>query len=416
MSQRHRKSSRLNLEALDAREVPAVNIVFDYSLDTKGFFNDSSRRALLDKAATMIEARLNDTLGSISPGGSNSWKPTINHPGTGQKYQLPTSTRIAANTIVVYAGGRDLPDNTLAKGGAGSFSASGSSAWLKSVQGRGEPGVVKASPTDVAPWGGSITFDTIGTKWHFGTTTEGLETNESDFLSVGMHELGHVMGLGASKSWERLISDGTFTGANAKAEFGGNVPLHFDKDHYGHFDYGTESDDLEAAMDPDLNDGARKLFGDLDFAAMKDIGWEVSTSNNTIYQAKNKLAKPLADTGAIGEGLGVSFVSQIESLKDVDIYRIYAGAGVTLSVGVSKTSGGTPMNTYLKLFDTSGKILKSANQAGKGGNDHFEFTSTRADYYFVAVSSYDNRNYDPFRASSGPGGTTGDYQISITLE
>lgn len=32
----------------------------------------------------------------------------------------------------------------------------------------------------------------------------------------------------------------------------------------------------EAAMDPTITTGTRKAFTDLDFAAMKDIGWEVT--------------------------------------------------------------------------------------------------------------------------------------------
>ena len=401
------------VEVLEVRQMPAVNIVLDYSLDTKGFFSDTARRTLLDKAATMIESRLNDTLSAIKPSGSNTWKPSLTHPATGQSFTLPGSTSIAADTIVVYAGGRDLPGGTLGVGGGGGFASNGSPAWNSTVKGRSESGVLSTSQTDVAPWGGSITFDTTGVNWHFGSTTTGLDSNESDFLSVAMHELGHVMGLGTSKSWERLVSGGTFNGANARAEFGRNVPT---QSGGGHFANDTQNDGLEAAMDPSITTGTRKLFGNLDFAALKDIGWEVNTVDDTIHQAQDQLAKPVADSGLIGGSDAVVFVGRMDNAKDVDIYRVFIGSGVKLSTSTFAPRTGTRIDTNLKLYDTGGTVLKTADrEGGVGGTDSYDFTSRRADYYFIAVSSSGNRTYDPFRSNSGPGGTIGDYQIGITL-
>ena len=46
----------------------------------------------------------------------------------------------------------------------------------------------------------------------------------------------------------------------------------------------------------------------------------------------------------------------------------------------------------------------------------FDFNISRSDYYWVAVSSYKNRDYDPFMSSSGPGGNTGSYTLGISLQ
>jgi hypothetical protein len=400
---------RLTVERLESRELLTVNIVFNYSLDTNGFFNDTSRRTLLDRAAEMIETRLGDTLDAITPGGSNTWTPSITHPATGQNYRLSGSTSVPADTILVYAGGRDLGGSTLGIGGNGGYSASGSTSWLNTINTRGEPGRALASPTDVAPWGGSITFDTVGTTWHFGLTTAGLDSTENDFMSVAMHELGHVLGFSyANPSFQRLAATGSFTGAAARAANGNqNVPLDASRSHFAD---GLKNEGMETGMSPAITTGTRKFFGTLDFAVLDDIGWDLTAANDTIAQAAQKMNKPVSGGTATSQVLFTS----IESSKDVDFYRVYVGANVTLSVSLSK-SGTTSIDTYLKLYDSSGALVVSANQGGIGGSDSFSKKLTRGDYYYIAVSSFANRLYDPWKIASGPGGPVAGYRLGITL-
>jgi hypothetical protein len=82
-----------------------------------------------------------------------------------------------------------------------------------------------------------------------------------------------VLGLGTAESWTNKVSGGNFTGANAVAAFGGNVPLTAD---FAHWQEGTRSTTLagltqEAMMDPTLTTGTRKLPTQLDFAALRDV-------------------------------------------------------------------------------------------------------------------------------------------------
>ena len=133
---------------------------------------------------------------------------------------------IAANTIVVYAGGRDLPANQAGVGGFGGYDGGGSSTFLDILDGRGQAGALLATPTDFGQWGGAITFDTVGTTWHFGTTTSGLDGTKVDFLTVAEHELAHLFGFGTAPSWQNQISGSNFTGPVSKAANGNvNVPL-----------------------------------------------------------------------------------------------------------------------------------------------------------------------------------------------
>ncbi|HEX4610246.1 MAG TPA: hypothetical protein VH092_18790, partial [Urbifossiella sp.] len=65
--------TRLSLEHLEARDVPAITIQIDYSFDANGFFSDPTRRAVLQQAANAIASELTANLPAITPGGGNSW-------------------------------------------------------------------------------------------------------------------------------------------------------------------------------------------------------------------------------------------------------------------------------------------------------------------------------------------------------
>lgn len=265
-------------ESLEDRHYLALTISFDYSLDATGFFADQSRRDLMDQAASIYEGRINDTLSALQPSGGNTWTAIFNNPATGADVQLGNQT-IAAGTIRVYVGSRDLPGTTLAEGGPGGFNASGSTSWVQLVQARGQAGALQSPATDFGPWGGVITFDP-NINWFFGSGTAGLVAGMTDFVTVAMHELGHVLGFGntvPNNSYSRYVSGTSFTGPNAMAEYdiGGAVPLAASLSHWAD---GLSDGGLETIMDPSISSGARKLPTPLDFAALADIGWNVASN------------------------------------------------------------------------------------------------------------------------------------------
>lgn len=271
-----------------------VHIQFDYSLDTNGFFNDPARRALLQSAADALTSRLQDTLTEIVsplpvPGTtfSNTWTAQISDPATGGTRSIK-DLNVPRDTIIVYAGGRDLPSPTLGVGGPGGFSASGTQAFLDNVRARGQgtrtsagaTGALAATPTDVGPWGGSITFDTVGTNWFFGATLAGITSNQSDFLSVATHELGHLLGINSATPFTRLITNNVFIGQAARTANGGAFVPVATGASLGHWAEGVRSPagiGQEVAMDPSILNGTRKLFTAIDFAGLADIGWQVGS-------------------------------------------------------------------------------------------------------------------------------------------
>ena len=268
------------IETLEDRTLLSVQFVFDYSYDTAGFFDDQARRDVLEQAGADLGRRLYDELDDLTASGANSWSATFINPETGVTAS-ESDLVVAADTLYVFAGARDLDGDDVGRGGYGGFSATGDPDWLDRVRARGQDGALLPAPTDFGPWGGSITFDSL-TTWHFGPSTTGLDLAEIDFYSVAVHELGHLLGISnANPSWTQWINEAEFEGPAALAEFDGlaNVPLAADDGHWGE---GVTDDGQEAAMDPSLASGERKEFTELDFAGLVDLGWALLPETYTI--------------------------------------------------------------------------------------------------------------------------------------
>jgi hypothetical protein len=260
---------------IETAAATTLTVRFDYSYDVHGFFSAPERRTVLESAANRILSRLTDTLEAIVPGGGNTWSATFSDPSDDSVQVQLDNITIAENEILIFAGGQDLPGGVLGQGGPGGFASGGTAAWNDLVKSRGEPGSLDPIPTDIGLWGGAITFDTL-TDWHFGETTQGLDIDESDFMSVALHELAHLFGFGTAESWNGWINAGSFfSGPRSVAEYdlgGAGVPLSPDE---GHWLEGTMDEHHETAMDPSIGPGLRKNLTLLDFAGLDDIGWDV---------------------------------------------------------------------------------------------------------------------------------------------
>jgi hypothetical protein len=274
-----------------SRPQSKLRFTIDYSLDTRGFFSgaNQSRREVLKLAGELLLEHFTDELTAIVPGGTNTWRASIRHPSAGNDvtpplHNLPSSLRVAANEIIVYAGSRDFPGLVRGLGGAGGASFSGSTAFVNTVKSRGEAGALKDVPTDFAPSVGSISFDSASsTDWYFGLNSEGIQSGQVDFLSVAIHELTHVLGFGTAPSWQSMISNGQFKGANAVAAYdgSGNVPI-----SGGHWRDGVKSLGGESPLMADqIRGNERRLLTKLDLAALDDMGWNRPSANVNVTAA-----------------------------------------------------------------------------------------------------------------------------------
>lgn len=261
------------LLAMSSQAHANIDIQFDYSYDTAGFFSSNAgSMTALEAAAAVFETRFADSLWAIDSSGANNFSAVFFNPSDPFGVDISLAKQdFATDVIRVYVGGANLASGTLGLGGAGGYSCSGIATFCADAASRGQGTVSGATATDFALWGGSISFNSAET-WHFGTTTTGLDTYEADFYSVAVHELAHVLGFGIADSFSNLVTGGVFHGATT-----GPVSLYGDEAHWAE---GTMSVvngvPQEAAMDPTVYIGDRKRFTELDYAAMKDIGWDVT--------------------------------------------------------------------------------------------------------------------------------------------
>ncbi|MEA1949904.1 MAG: matrixin family metalloprotease [Planctomycetota bacterium] len=254
----------------------AVTLSFDYSLDTGNFFASGSEAwASHEAAGDFFEHILLDDLDAITPSGINTWEARFTNPSTGVDY-VESDLYVPADTMIIYVGSRNLDGTTLGQGGPGGYWSYGSTSWNDTVSTRGEGVTQNPGATDFGPWGGALSLDSDST-WHYNHQTT-PSFGENDLYSVILHELGHVLGIGTAHSWNNLIAGGEFTGTESVDEYGGNVPL----SGSAHWNYSTMSGTFpadasqEAAMDPDITQGTRKVMTYLDVAGLDDLGWDVS--------------------------------------------------------------------------------------------------------------------------------------------
>lgn len=271
------------LEGLEDRTLLSVQILFDYSHDTNGFFTQHPEaKAILQEAAGDLTSRLSTStpLLAIASSGSNSWTAKPFDPAyPAQTLSIPNLS-VPKDSLVVFVGGSNLPTGgELGLGGPGGFVDSGDPAFLATVQSRGQTGF--------APWGGSISFDiSPGDNWYFGTSPS-VPQGQADFFSVATHELGHILGIGTSSQWRSLVQSGSFIGSHAEAAYN-HKPVPLDQsepqDRNGHWANGVMSNvpdgsAQQAAMDPSIPSGARDYFTALDYAGLQDLGWQVLAGN-----------------------------------------------------------------------------------------------------------------------------------------
>ena len=243
----------------DSSLISSFNIEFDYTYDSIGWY-DVSKKAALEAAADIWESIILDEFAN-TPSGTNT--PYVINPQIGNEY-LGTGTTYTTNSLIddlkIFVGAYDLSGTTLAE--------AASSGYYNNE--------TRYTGNDFEPWLGSLTFDNTYT-WFVDSTPQDsiVPSSQFDFLSVAVHEIGHVLGFNLINAFTGLTSNFNFIGTNAKYYNGNNfVPLAADGSHiqdgYTYSNYG------ENAMGPSISLGKRKLPTLLDIAMLDDIGYSVN--------------------------------------------------------------------------------------------------------------------------------------------
>lgn len=280
----HRRLATALALLVVARTASADPVIrFDYSYDTANFFGTGTpQRAALDAAADYYEAAFGDELGAITSGGGNSFNVNFFNPGPAGGNVTLNNFSVLDDEVVIFVGARPLAAGVLGTAGPGGFGASGfDPAFFNSLD-RGQTGYLTAgadNDTDFGPWGGAATFSSTA-NWNF-SVASGPAAGQADFLSVALHELGHALGFGTSDSFAADVDAPTsrHLGPASVAQYGGPVPTTADGGHWSEGVMGRlpgTTTMQEAAMDPSIFLGTRKLLTALDYAGFADLGWEVA--------------------------------------------------------------------------------------------------------------------------------------------
>lgn len=248
----------------------AIDIRFDYTYDG-GFFSGANvaRRDVLDLVAAQLENRLvNESFAALTPSGQNTWTLSFDNPGNSGTEVVLNNLSIAADTLTIYVGGSNLgASGTLGEANYG-ISYSGFTNWFNTMEARN-------TTTNYEPLGGGITFNS-NINWYFGTSESGLQFSQYDFYSVAMHEVFHILGFGQSDAYDADVSGNQFVGSNVQALYGGPVNLNTASGDTGHFAQNVTYQGKTAAMTPALVNGLRRVSTELDFAVLKDIGYNIT--------------------------------------------------------------------------------------------------------------------------------------------
>lgn len=145
-------------------------------------------------------------------------------------------------------------------------------------------------------------------------------------------------------------------------------------------------------------------------------------SNDTISRAEltgiNGDSVTVIGSGDIGDNPTLADVAE-----DVDLVRVDLSRGAVVTVSVNAATIGSSLDSYLRVFDAFGQPLLDAAGQPIVNNDRFGSTDSRLTFtapedgiYYIGVSGAGNQDYNPAVANTGTAGSTGEYDLVISVQ
>ena len=268
----------------------AIDIIFDYSYDTANYFGDE-QRYVMEQVAYVFESRITSSFTSTNLADYPTANPinpryTFTTPTTGGAASVvPGATTSEnnvigeANELVIFLGARSRGVNPLADATPGGMAIDGifpGDTWYAAVQS-------KDTSTNFEPRMGASSVNTDANFYYdtdLTTHADAVSSGKTDFYSVMVHEIGHIMGFTSSNAFANYSSGNTsWTGTNARAEYNNqNVPLNGNP-HWGNaLTQGNVNCACHPSMQPSISSNKRTSFSALDFALLKDVGYSISAT------------------------------------------------------------------------------------------------------------------------------------------
>lgn len=284
--------------ALAGTSVQALDIVFDYSLDTQHFFG-ADKRALLDQVASIFEYNLGTPLAALNnvnflsaglPSGTNPMTGLPSGYYAGSALNV-SGLNIAANTLRVYVGAADLADNTLGL------------AWV---------GTARPNRRDTANdgfssgWGGQLLFDTtqdLSNLYDFyGNQPYADQTRKRDWYIDGDIRSAEAMGSTLLPINPSQPAQGSWS--LRQIDFA-SVVMH----EMGHM-FGLQHSANPADAMYASTSGERNFFDANDWQAMRAAGWAVNSLSPDLNQAVSVVPEPGSDALMLAGLAGIGWAAR----------------------------------------------------------------------------------------------------------
>jgi MYXO-CTERM domain-containing protein len=198
--------------ALCGAAAHALDIQFDYSLDTKNVFGPDKRR-VLDQVASIFEHNLGNHLAALS---NVKFSVVMSYPDPILESKLVvTDLDVPADTLVVYVAAGDLMGSTVGLSWTDTADPTRTGTNFNSGWG-GE--LMFDTTQDLSGYGSAYAGKTMARNWYVDDDIRSAEAQtytklpknpaspngayyelkDLDFATVAMHEMGHMFGLGHS--------------------------------------------------------------------------------------------------------------------------------------------------------------------------------------------------------------------------